>query len=67
MVNFFNGLAPVAALVIGGYLVITGQTSIGVVVAFISGFDRLADFEMREAGRLGFFGDRRGSDKASSD
>jgi ABC-type multidrug transport system fused ATPase/permease subunit len=43
VVNFFNGLAPVAALVIGGYLVIKGQTSIGVVVAFISGFDRLAD------------------------
>jgi ABC-type bacteriocin/lantibiotic exporter with double-glycine peptidase domain len=43
LVNFFNGLAPVAALLIGGYLVIIGQTSIGVVVAFISGFDRLAD------------------------
>jgi ABC-type multidrug transport system fused ATPase/permease subunit len=43
LVNFFNGLAPVAALLIGGYLVILGQTSIGVVVAFISGFDRLAD------------------------
>ncbi len=43
LVNFFNGLAPVAALVIGGYLVIIEQTSIGVVVAFISGFDRLAD------------------------
>jgi ABC-type bacteriocin/lantibiotic exporter with double-glycine peptidase domain len=43
LVNFFNGLAPVAALLIGGYLVIVGQTSIGVVVAFISGFDRLAD------------------------
>jgi ABC-type multidrug transport system fused ATPase/permease subunit len=43
LVNFFNGLAPVAALIVGGYLVIMGQTSIGVVVAFISGFDRLAD------------------------
>lgn len=43
LVNFFNGLAPVAALIIGGYLVIVEQTSIGVVVAFISGFERLAE------------------------
>jgi ABC-type multidrug transport system fused ATPase/permease subunit len=43
LVNFFNNLAPVVALVAGGYLVIVGQTSLGVVVAFISGFDRLAD------------------------
>jgi ABC-type multidrug transport system fused ATPase/permease subunit len=43
LVNFFNGLAPVTALVIGGYLVIIGETSLGVVVAFISGFQRLAD------------------------
>ena len=43
LVNLFNGLAPVAALVVGGYLVIVGQTSLGVVVAFISGFKRLAD------------------------
>jgi ABC-type multidrug transport system fused ATPase/permease subunit len=43
LVNFFNNLAPVAALVAGGYLVIVGQTSLGVVVAFISGFERLAD------------------------
>jgi len=43
LVNLFNGLAPVTALVVGGYLVIVGQTSLGVVVAFISGFERLAD------------------------
>jgi ABC-type multidrug transport system fused ATPase/permease subunit len=43
LVNLFNGLAPVSALVVGGYLVIVGQTSLGVVVAFISGFERLAD------------------------
>jgi len=43
LVNLFNGLAPVTALVVGGYLVIIGQTSLGVVVAFISGFERLAD------------------------
>ena len=43
LVNLFNGAAPVAALVVGGYLVIDGQTSIGTVVAFISGFERIAD------------------------
>jgi ABC-type bacteriocin/lantibiotic exporter with double-glycine peptidase domain len=43
IVNLFNGLSPIAALVIGGYLVIIGETTIGVVVAFISGFERLAD------------------------
>jgi ABC-type multidrug transport system fused ATPase/permease subunit len=43
LVNLFNGLAPVTALVVGGYLVIVGQTSLGVVVAFTSGFERLAD------------------------
>jgi ABC-type multidrug transport system fused ATPase/permease subunit len=43
LVNFLSGLAPVTALLIGGYLVIIGETSLGVVVAFISGFQRLAD------------------------
>ena len=43
LVNFLSHLAPVVALIAGGYLVIIGQTSLGVVVAFISGFDRLAD------------------------
>jgi len=42
-VNILNNLAPLAALVIGGYLVIKGQTTLGVVVAFVSGFDRLSD------------------------
>ena len=41
-VNLLNALAPLSALVFGGYLVIQGETTIGVVVAFISGFDRLA-------------------------
>lgn len=42
-VNLLNSLAPLAALVAGGYMVIQGDTSLGVVVAFLSGFDRLAD------------------------
>ena len=29
-------------LIVGGYLVIRGQTTIGTVVAFISGFERLS-------------------------
>jgi ABC-type bacteriocin/lantibiotic exporter with double-glycine peptidase domain len=28
---------------IGGYLVINGETTIGTVVAFMSGFERMAD------------------------
>ncbi len=41
-INLMNNLAPLSALVFGGYFVIQGETSIGVVVAFMSGFDRLA-------------------------
>jgi ABC-type bacteriocin/lantibiotic exporter with double-glycine peptidase domain len=37
--NFMNHLAPL----VGGYLVINGGTTIGTVVAFISGFERMAD------------------------
>jgi ABC-type bacteriocin/lantibiotic exporter with double-glycine peptidase domain len=42
-VNLMNALAPLSALVFGGYLVMQGETSVGVIVAFISGFERLAD------------------------
>lgn len=42
-INVLNGLAPLAALVVGGYFVIEGQATLGVVVAFVTGFDRLAD------------------------
>jgi ABC-type multidrug transport system fused ATPase/permease subunit len=41
--NLLNALAPLGALLIGGYLVIKGATTIGTVVAFMSGFDRLSD------------------------
>jgi len=43
LVNLMNGLAPLTVLAVGGYFVLQGETSIGVVVAFMSGFDRLAD------------------------
>ncbi|MGH6895861.1 MAG: ABC transporter transmembrane domain-containing protein [Geminicoccaceae bacterium] len=41
--NFMNHLAPLSVLMVGGYLVINGQTTVGTVVAFISGFERMAD------------------------
>ncbi len=43
LINLLNALAPLSVLVVGGYLVIEGETTIGVVVAFTSGFDRLAN------------------------
>jgi len=42
-VNLTNALAPVAVLIVGGVMALEGQTTVGVVVAFISGFERLAD------------------------
>jgi ABC-type multidrug transport system fused ATPase/permease subunit len=43
LINLLNALAPLSALIVGGYFVMQGETSVGVIVAFISGFDRLAD------------------------
>lgn len=42
LVNLLNALAPLSVLLVGGYLVIEGETTIGVIVAFISGFERLS-------------------------
>jgi ABC-type bacteriocin/lantibiotic exporter with double-glycine peptidase domain len=41
--NLLNQVAPLSVLMVGGYLAIQGATTIGTVVAFISGFQRLAD------------------------
>jgi ABC-type bacteriocin/lantibiotic exporter with double-glycine peptidase domain len=41
--NLLTHLAPLAVLMVGGWLVIQGDTTVGVVVAFITGFMRLAD------------------------
>jgi ABC-type multidrug transport system fused ATPase/permease subunit len=41
-VNLLNGVAPLSVLLVGGLMVIEGETTIGVVVAFISGFDRMS-------------------------
>ena len=38
-----NHLAPSSVLMVGGHLVTSGATTIGTMVAFISGFQRLAD------------------------
>lgn len=43
LVNLLNHLGPLSVMMVGGYMVITGGTTLGVVVAFMSGFDRLAD------------------------
>ncbi len=43
LINLVNLLAPLSVLVFGGYLAIEGETSLGVIVAFISAFERLAD------------------------
>lgn len=42
-INLLNAFTPLVVLLVGGYLVIEGETTIGVVVAFISGFERLAN------------------------
>ncbi|MEQ9491483.1 MAG: ABC transporter ATP-binding protein [Alphaproteobacteria bacterium] len=43
IINFLNAMAPLTVLVVGGYFVVQGETEIGIVVAFMSGFDKLSD------------------------
>jgi ABC-type bacteriocin/lantibiotic exporter with double-glycine peptidase domain len=43
LLNIANSFGSLAVLAVGGYLVIKGETTIGTVVAFISGFQRLSD------------------------
>lgn len=47
LINLLNALAPLSVLIVGGYLAIRGETSVGIIVAFISGFDRMSS-PMRE-------------------
>ncbi|MBW4710602.1 ABC transporter ATP-binding protein [Roseobacter sp. YSTF-M11] len=42
VLNVLNALGPFTVLIFGGYLVMQGQTEIGVIVAFISGFERMS-------------------------
>ena len=41
--NLLGHLGPLSVLVVGGYLVIQGQTTLGTIVAFISGYDKMSD------------------------
>lgn len=43
LLNFLNAAAPLAVIAAGGFMVISGETSLGVVVAFVGGFSRLGD------------------------
>ena len=42
LLNIANAMGPLMVLLVGGYLVINGETTIGTVVAFVSGFDRIS-------------------------
>jgi ABC-type bacteriocin/lantibiotic exporter with double-glycine peptidase domain len=42
LLNVANAMGPLMVLIVGGYLVIQGQTTIGTIVAFVSGFDRIS-------------------------
>ena len=41
--NLMNAAAPLAVIAVGGWLVIEEQATVGVVVAFVTGFSRLGD------------------------
>jgi ABC-type multidrug transport system fused ATPase/permease subunit len=43
MLNLMNAAAPLGVLLVGGWMVVQGDTSLGVVVAFVGGFGRLGD------------------------
>jgi ABC-type bacteriocin/lantibiotic exporter with double-glycine peptidase domain len=42
LLNFANAMGPLSVLIVGGYMVIQGQTTLGIVLAFVSGFERLS-------------------------
>ncbi len=39
--NLINHLGPLSVLMVGGWLVIEGQTEVGTIVAFMSGYERM--------------------------
>lgn len=41
--NFLNSLGVLVVLVVGGYMVIQGQTNVSTLVVFISGFQKVSD------------------------
>ncbi|MFK7763816.1 MAG: ABC transporter transmembrane domain-containing protein [Roseobacter sp.] len=50
--NLLNALGPMTVLLFGGYLVMQGDVQVGVIVAFISGFERISS-PLREL--IGFY------------
>lgn len=42
LINFMNALGPLTVLIYGGYLALQGETTAGVIVAFLSGFQRMS-------------------------
>ena len=42
LLSLTNAMGPLMVLMVGGYLVIKGQTTIGTIVAFVSGLDRIS-------------------------
>jgi ABC-type bacteriocin/lantibiotic exporter with double-glycine peptidase domain len=42
LLSVTNALGPLLVLMVGGYLVIQGQTTIGTIVAFVSGLERIS-------------------------
>lgn len=42
LLNVANAMGPLMVLIVGGYLVIQEQATIGTVVAFVSGFERIS-------------------------
>lgn len=43
LINLSNNLAPVAILGVGGLMVLEGSSTVGTIVAFVSGFQRMTD------------------------
>jgi ABC-type bacteriocin/lantibiotic exporter with double-glycine peptidase domain len=41
LLNLLNGLAPLGVIVAGGWLAVSGETTVGVIIAFVGGFSRL--------------------------
>ena len=41
--NTLNAAAPLAVILVGGWMAIDGDTTVGVIIAFVTGFSRLGD------------------------
>ena len=42
LLSVANAMGTLVVLIVGGYLVIQGKTTIGIIVAFVSGFERIS-------------------------